>query len=179
MHSLTALDVYCSEETAASIKRRIQTNVYEEFVPFLALFSDERERFQRFKCLGWPDSFGLTDWTSRRRTQQRKTGKCQERLTKHIPQRLPFKSKTGRESNTHTHTQEAERERFPIIHFDASHCNNLWHVHLWINIHVAAQYIKWDDYNMIQGVKRLIPWAATTFILPVDKLKSAVKRFEG
>lgn len=52
-------------------------------------------KISRFKCLAWPDSFGLTDWTSRRRTQQRKTGKCQERLTKHIPQRLPFRSKTG------------------------------------------------------------------------------------
>lgn len=49
--------------------------------------------------------------------QQRKTGKCQERLTKHIAQRLPFKSKAGTQSNTHKH-------RFPIIQLDALYYNN-------------------------------------------------------
>lgn len=63
-------------------------------------------KISRFKCLSWPDSFGLTAWISRRRTQQRKAGKCQERLTKHIPQRLPFKSKMGGET-----ARERERAR--------------------------------------------------------------------
>lgn len=65
-------------------------------------------KISRFKCLSWPDSFGLTAWISRRHTQQRKAGKCQERLTKHIPQRLPFKSKTGGES---ARGGRSERER--------------------------------------------------------------------
>lgn len=130
-------------------------------------------KISRFKCLAWPDSFGLTDWTSRRRTQQRKTGKCQERLTKHIPQRLPFKAKReerAREGGRERGRDCAEVEHgnvnllavfqhyksvadicFPtcgeIVHKQhnagCSRCNNLWPVNSWINIHVAVQCMIW------------------------------------
>lgn len=75
-------------------------------------------RFQRFRCLLWPDLFGLTERTSCRRTRQRKTGKCQEGLTKRIPQRLAFRCKTGRGSDADGRGERGRAASLTLIRSD-------------------------------------------------------------
>lgn len=108
MHSSTALDVSGSEEAAAqdlASNEAFQQTYMKNLCPFFWLCSVIREKdFKDSTVWVGLTPLALTDGTSGRRMQQRKTGKCQERLTKHIAQRLPFKSKTGRGSNTHTQT---------------------------------------------------------------------------
>lgn len=79
-------------------------------------------------CVGLTP-LALTRRTSRRRMQQRKTGKCQERLTKRIAQRLPFKSKAGRQSRTHKDTQTQ-------ISHHAAGC--FYYNNLYKNIHICC-----------------------------------------